>query len=400
MSTAIQEAPAAKRSVREMREVTNSELASFKDCPRKREFRYEVGWVPRIVGASTLVGSAIHRGKEMLYQGFTWDAIIEAVREIFNSYLDRHEEHLFDPQKYRDARDLSIEIMGNYLTHWWGQDNQTARHPVTGELLVEPEFKIPVYSEKGNPSSLYIFRGKVDRIITLDDEYWVEETKTRDQISDDTFESLVIDQQSRGYCWAVQVYLGIPIAGVCYDVVRRKSPGTPKVNKDGTVSSQKCDTHLSVLMDLLQKQDKYLKSLSEEERKAGKLAKCIDWAKYEAEIERLKGVRFFERRYQRYTGQDLMRIQREIHQVTLNMHNTTYAYMNDSACGHWGGCRYRPVCKGEDPGAIFTVARQKHSELGEDTEFHAPLGKAYSLKDDLLDETLGMDGLIDSVSNF
>ena len=377
--------------------ITNSEISCWKGCPQEHEYRYEIGWRPK--GADNLAalsGSGIHKGIEWLYLGETFESCVGAIRALFNGHVTPRMQEIDDPQKYWDARDQTVEIFKNYITHWWGQDSMTAVHPVTGKPLIEYEFEIPVYTPAGRASKLFSLRGKVDRVIFDDGEYWIQDHKSKADLSNkNMLDFLVYDQQMRMYCWATQIYLGIPIAGADYNLIRRKSHGKPSINKNGEVSVQSVDMPVDVYTQALVDQDWYLTSLSEEERKEKKLVSGLNWEKYDKEIERLKNVKWFDRVRQRYSSDDYRDIQLEIYHVTRQMHSCTFPHKAQSSCDHWSGCRFKPICQGLDPEGMFTRSSNRHPELDQN-DFHPPLGKPYKIEDK--PKRIGFENLLDAVN--
>jgi len=272
------------------------------------------------------------------------------------------------------------------------------------------EGEIPIYTPAGRASKIQAFRFKCDRIILVDGEYWIEETKTRDAIdatendaggpdvARSSFSRLLLDQQARRYSFAAQVYLGVPIAGVCYDLIRRKLPSRPSVNKDGTVSRQKCDTTTEIFSATLQDQDAFLKGLSDEARKAGKYAKGLDWESYQPELARLENVQWFARSFQRFTQDDYRAVQRELYQAAIDLHQCRFPIKNDRACDHWGGCRYKALCLTNAPDGLFRWTGKKHTEL-DMKPCHKPRGKPFlNERGALLDQPIGFDALLDIVN--
>lgn len=374
-----------KRANPAKRATTHSELAAFKRCPQEHEYRYRFGLRPKALASpSTLIGKAVHKGLEFLYLGEPFEHCVNAAQSIFDNYLvsQRVRELLDDDgrEKYRKARALTADILRGYVNHWWGQDHQTARHPITGAPLIEFEFRVPVISPSGKASRLFWLRGKVDRVIVDENgEWWIEDAKGRDDVADRSMqERLILDQQPRLYAWAAQFYLGHPIAGAAFNLFRRKAPGIPSINKNGTVSLQKCDTTVEILTETLLRQDDYLSSVSEAERKEKKLAKGIEFEKYDAEIERLRAMKWFDRVWQRYAEEDLQDVQEELYQASLLMHQCEFPYRNYSACDHWSGCRYKPICRGENWEEMFVQGSNFHPELeAAPDSFHLPLGRPY-----------------------
>jgi len=379
--------------------ITHSELQTIKDCPQKHEYRYKIGWIGKTVGISTLFGSAIHDALEQFYLKNGIDEALKAVGTVFSRFfITNHDLPEWKLNEYLEAETLAVQVIRNYAEHYRDNDFEIAFDPISHRPMVEIEGLVPVYTPNGRASKLFLFAFKLDLVVVINDELWIVDHKTRADINDSIAERLVIDQQMRAYAWAASVYFGIPIAGVIYNIIRKKTPGEVKINKNGTVSIQKCDMRQEDYIDALERQDEYLCGLTPEERKEKKLACGLDFDAYAPEIKRLKDVRFFDRFQQRYNLDDLKSAQQEIYQASLMLHHCHYPYKNDAACDHWGGCQYRSLCMGLNPQAQerFTLADRKHTEL--DMQFiHPPRGRGFVIEEEG-PEVMGMDGILDAVN--
>ena len=362
-------ASAWERDLQAKRLITHSELQTAKDCLQKWQWRYGFGYRRKLISPSTLFGVALHEGLEAYYKGRYWGQDYKSVKLnalsnanlVFNHYIKAHLGDIGEKEAdYVDQWGLCTSVMENYIEHYWDNDFTPMPDPLPldseGAIsehalpLVEAEFRVPVFTPKGIRSSKWIMGGKIDLIVMIDGEYWVVDHKTRATISDTAFDRLAMDQQMISYCHNAQLYWGVPIAGAIYNIVRRKTPGEVKINKDGTVSAQKCDTDLNIYIATLERQDEYLCSLTPEERKKNKQACGIDFDKYAPEISRLRGIKFFDRHYQRYSQEDYQEIQMEIYQVTKLLHEAVWFPKNDAACDRFSGCAYRGLCMKLDEG--------------------------------------------------
>lgn len=348
---------------------THSELATAKDCLQKWEYRYLIGWRSMFPSIPTIEGKAIHAALADYYAGSPLGECMNKIDRIFSAYITRVKIEQID--ELQESRELCLKVFMNYVEYWRDHgDFSPAKHPQTGAPLIEVNFRVPVVTPSGRVSRVHQLAGSID-LIVQDKEglFWVCDHKTKDFISDTMGERMVLDQQLRIYSWAAQLYLGIPIEGAIYNAIRKKTPSQVKINKDGTPSLAKSDTTVEALCAMLEKQDETLRGLSEDDWKkyskiAGrKLARCIDFDAYAPEVARLRGVRWFERFHQPYNEDDYRLIQAEVYQVCKSVHEAEFYPKNDSACDHWGGCPYRPICMGLNPEDYFELGSEKHAEL-------------------------------------
>ena len=312
-------AQAWERDLQTKRVITHSELQTAKDCLQKWQWRYGFGYRKHRIGPSTLFGSAIHRALEIYYVGrhekTSRREILKegklAIYAIFDKYIINHYADLENADAWNEQKALCEQVFQNYVDHYWDFDFFPAVEPVSGRPLVEMEFRVPVFTPAGRRSSRFVMGGKVDAIVMHEGEYWVLEHKTRDSISESSFDRLLLDQQTRSYCHNAQIYLGVPVAGVIYNIIRRRTPGEAKINQDGTVSSQRVDmdprkyrrvlweqaeflNHQKAFYDHSVKEIEELKAQNEELKpiiKDGKLARRqMDMKKYQDKLAELNPV--------------------------------------------------------------------------------------------------------------
>jgi hypothetical protein len=386
---------------------THSELQAGKDCLQKWLFAYQFGYTSRYLTPTILIGSGGHRGLEGIYRREPFGETVAGIKSIFSGYVEKNYSAIPEDllPKYSEAAQLTVDVVTNYRYHWRGRDFKVATHPESGRPLIEVEFKLPVYTPAGITSRLFDVGGKIDLVVEEERELWIADHKFRLNIDADIEERMIIDQQLRLYAWAMTMCLGRPIAGAILNVVRRKVPGKPKINKDGTVSTAKMDTDVDTYIKAIEAQERILCEqapamvAANEGKKRPKKIPMIDWDKYAPEIRRLNGVKFFGRYKQRYTENDLMRAQFELYQNSLMIHQAKFYPQNDAACEHWGGCRFKPLCTGrcQDPMADYAVKKNTHAELDGDFVLK-PVRKPYLLKDWDDSQTLGFKGTLERVN--
>ena len=375
--------PKLEKLIKKKKIVTHSELQTFKSCPQKHAYAYEIGWKSRTVGVATLEGLAGHRALEEHYLGHGQEKAEAAIKGVFHSYLERNP--FLKPEqteKVVEAETRSIAVFRHYLRYYYRNNDFTPRHDfVSNSPMVEREFLIPIYTPSGRRSSLFMLAGKRDLIIKHKGKNWIVDHKFYAGISGTEGDRLSMDQQMRTYAYATQVYDGIPIAGACYNIIKRKAPRQPKINKNGTVSKAACDTTKQIFLQALHNQNQTTEG-------------------YEDILDRLENNLFFARYFHEYAEdeQDYKAVQMELYQTTLLLHQCTFRYRNDAACDHWGGCKFRPLCMGLPGDELFDLKNTKHSELDFDN-LHLPRGKGYTVRqEDLPAESLTVEGMLDAVN--
>ena len=385
-----------KRPIKK-RVVTSSELNTFKACRQKHELSYILGYKPRLVGPATIFGQAAHNAKEVRYLGGTLDACNRAIDATFERFLVKNKKLIpkWKKPKYEDAQVRCVKVNEAYWQEYAIDDWTPAI--LDGKPAVEVEFLVPIYTPFGRASRFFLFSGKIDLIIRdADKRYWIVDHKTRADIGKSAYQKLIIDQQMRAYCWAARIYWGIDIAGVIYNLIRTKPESQVKVNKDGRISKSAVDASFDTIATFIRDHDEHLGNLSEEYRKENKIKfDCASVYDHEDLLAAAIDNVYFRRHSQTYTEDDLMQVQGELYQVCMWMHRCQFIDRVDSACDHFGGCQYKPICLGLETEGLFKTG-STHTELSE-TNFHPPVGRGYNIGHQE-PTVLGMDGMLDSIN--
>lgn len=383
---------------------THSELATFRDCQQAWKYKYDLGLRPRITQARINDGKVLHAGLEAHYKGHSFLYCCGVMSEELRKATPEED------WPYHNEKTLPhlVKVFKRYLAHWQDREFIPAIHRLSGREMVEFEFIIPVYTPAGRASTRYAFAGKIDLVTRIfpgdiiPPGLWIVDHKTtRMLIGEDDFDRLIIDQQMRSYAYALSIYLGEPIAGVIHNKISTKELGSPKINKDGTVSAAKCTCDVEDFTALLERQDEYLCSIPPQEKKALKLAPGIDFDRYSEEVRRLSRLRFFDRGYHSYTEDDMREAQMEIYTSVLAMSRATWFSRNTHACDHWSGCSYKPLCMGEAPDGLYTQVEQQHMELTLNPEtFRKPAGRPFIIDgQELMEQRIvSLDDVFDAVN--
>jgi len=203
-----------------MQLLTDSACKSFRTCPRKYLYAYELGRRARRGAGPLGFGHAVHEGLEALWLGHDWSAALA--------------ESGLDPFGLTAA----TAMLEGYVARWGDPREQF-------EVLgVELQFDIPMVNPStGAPSKTWRHGGTLDALVRRDGEVWVVEHKTssEDITPGSTYwQRLRLDSQVSGYLRAARS-LGHEPAGVLYDVLGkpglRPHRATPvesrKFTKDG-----------------------------------------------------------------------------------------------------------------------------------------------------------------------
>lgn len=343
---------------------TQSEFSTFKSCRFKHFLKYEKCLRKPGQSIPALLGQGGHAGLESLYLKGDRDRALRATELFFNrfrdDYLDQVNSRSFMYDKWRDTRDLTLAILTHYCNFYGfnhGEDEDPDFHVIPG--MVELPFRVPIPMPNGEPSPSFELAGKIDLAVEHAGRYWVGDHKFKVDVSDTLQGTLQINFQMKCYVLAFRIFTGLPVAGGFWNVLRRKVPSAPSINKNGTVSLSKVDTTPEIYIETLARQDAILRE---------KDGKGLDYTKYENEIERLKNIRWFGRFYCEYSDEELMEIQREIYETARSIqkcseNNGMTSFRNDISCLTFGACQYGNLCRGIASGNEFIYDPDPHSEL-------------------------------------
>ncbi len=316
--------------------ISISEINSRLSCQVKHDFRYNRRLVPAEEREVLTLGKAVHIGLEGWYLTRDIEHALRAMRE----YLEG--------SAYRDDLiPLASGMLRGYVEHWRGQDDFEVMH-------VELPFRVPLITPSGMASRIFDLVGRVDMVVRKPDgSVWVVEHKTLGAKDSQYFRRLETDFQIRAYVWAVSRFLGVPIKGVSYNVLRTKLPVEPEILKNGSISKRaNIDTTLEVFMAAL-------------------IRTNSNPADYADVLDRLRseGNTFFMRREMEIPPEDLRRWLLEMYHVTRDLRRSRFIYRNPTACSLHGGCEYRDLCSGllpaDEVSTRYRALVTKHPELSD-----------------------------------
>ncbi len=192
--------------------LTQSRLATLRQCPRKHWYRYEVGLARATTANYLRIGKAFHRGLELRGLGATQEAAIADALLPYSAPPPGVDEH-----EYAVERETVAHLLAGY---YWRYEND--------ELAVqqtELQFHIPLVNpDSARASAAHELAGKIDAIVRLPDgRLALLEYKTAGEDigpESDYWLRLRGDAQISTYMIAARA-LGYDIATVMYDVTRK-----------------------------------------------------------------------------------------------------------------------------------------------------------------------------------
>lgn len=223
--------------------VSQSSIKAWRRCRKAYDYKYVQMLRPRSIQRPLKFGSAVHKAIEFVANGKTVAAAIAEMNreraQVFASEVDLWDEIM------RDATWVSTAYAKFYK-----KDRVKPVKLGKGKAAKLAEHKFEVEIARG-----ILLTGLIDMIgETADERLWVVEHKTRGgRIENDGVRTR--DLQTMLYTSPVILEtLGVKrVSGVLWDYVRSKSPPTPELLKDGTMSKRKIDTLPNVYEETLTK---------------------------------------------------------------------------------------------------------------------------------------------------
>ncbi len=293
---------------------THSMMSAHMNCPRKGHYRYDLQLAPRVEHKARPIGSAFHRGIET---GRVEDALA-----LFDRLMPTPNDQTETDRLLNDRAVVEGLVRGglaNWRRHQGGQR--------------EVQFRVPIVNpDTGRPSRTFQLAGKIDAIVDVGGEWFLEEYKSAGAIDRMYIDRLELDTQITLYKYAAQRMWDIQIAGVIYRVGRK--PSIKQTQKETAAQYRE-----RLLRDYLEERPDFYFFQWDLRRTDEQLAE-------------------FER--------DLwVQTQRHLADRRLGFHPK-----NTSRCSEYGGCAYMPLCLARPDAETLYTIRPPHSELLEEDEPH------------------------------
>lgn len=398
--------------------LTNSELNTWRSCPHRWGLEYEEGLRPKVEAQPLRWGNMFHEGaaagwscastgeiirdtsNRVVASEVAVGTVIDMARYELENYVRQYLEALPDSDNVDELRketQADAECVSWALGHYF----ESVKHDLQKIVLaVEQPFELKLPNSKGTARGSWItYSGKIDLVL------W-DPVMQRIEVQDhkgtgasiDTFErKLELDTQMTGYLVAVRHLLktgqlthpDLPKDAwkrtglIQNNVIRRKIPGTPKLNKltkkqctrevhaaamayqessgepQGLVSVAQCDTTAVIYEDAL--------ALQVDDR-------CLDVTQAQADVfQRLqsRGDTFFGQYSFMRDDDEVERWRREVwvhgRHIRAAKKEPLERTRNPGACSLATSprCPYAAVCQSNDSATRmdFRQAKQRHEEL-------------------------------------
>lgn len=253
------------------RVVTYSELRERRRCPYKAHLNYDRRITPIIKSPGLREGTIFDAGMNALYDyvaltgSYSTDPMREAMVQQWAEERDRIEARIpmmaEEWEPLQDRVDLLYEVADAYVAY-------AAQNDCFERIIcTQHEGRVPVINEYGRASTKYDLRFKLDGLVVIDGKLWVLENKAWKTIAQDAIRMLPLDEQCGMYLWALRQQVkrhevlediadavkryGMPV-GVYYNIIRKATPRTPALLKDGKTSKDaRCDTTADIYLSTL-----------------------------------------------------------------------------------------------------------------------------------------------------
>lgn len=255
--------------------IRTSDRKDFKKCRQMWDFgsKMRQDWEPNTTAQPLRFGTAFHAAMEIWYKPETWEWTTDersnvlaamAVAEFHKSYpkpLGPDGNPITDAEMVAEweAESLLGEAMlRNYFAQIAGKETLTPK-------LVEIEFEVPIvvprdmwrvvltdtnfslHSVRDGDKLIHhvlhykglpvYYQGRLDMLAEENGHYYIVDWKTAAKF--DPLNWLELEEQITSYAWALQLLLGIRIAGFIYAEFFKGAPSQPKINKNGSLSKDK-----------------------------------------------------------------------------------------------------------------------------------------------------------------
>jgi hypothetical protein len=238
--------------------ITYSELRARRRCPYSAHLEYDLRLAPRILKAGLREGTIADKGMDALYLHvrdageYSYTVMAEAMDRTWRAEQTRIMAAEIQPtdvewEEMEDRQTLLLAVAAEYVAYAKQHD------PFERIVTMQLSGRVPVVSPSGRASTRYDYIFKADGLVVIDGKLWLLENKWWKSIEQNVVRMLVQDEQCGMYLWglsqaiargtahpdvlAAVAQYGPPV-GVYYNVIRKKLPVVPALNKDGTTAKR------------------------------------------------------------------------------------------------------------------------------------------------------------------
>lgn len=328
--------------------LTYSALSKFLSCRLSYKRRYIDKLVPKEKAEALMFGSVIHKCLEIWHNLANGVLAGVKVKEVLKaSYPEFNVIGSSDSKNYARAFSMMWGYSGKYPL----EDFEV--------IALEKQFQVPIINpDTGRCSKSFEIAGKIDGLIKLDGEYFILENKTASILNDTYKDRLWSDFQITLYAHYISEAMGIPIAGVIYNVLVKAK----LKQKEGETEEE----YLARYEEACFKNKTGDSNVQKKEPESNEayLARLV--AKYTEDSDKM-----FYREKIYFTDRRIEYIQRQVWQLTQALlearKNGTY-YCNTANCFKYNrACQYYPLCSSDDHPAVLNNYEvvEPHEELND-----------------------------------
>jgi hypothetical protein len=265
----------------------STSLGLLKTCPRKYQYEIIQGWSSRDESIHLRFGIEYHTALQdyavSMATGIRHeDAIHDTVRALHGRVFDWTPDRNTRAGRYKN-RETLVGLVIDYLDHFVDDPAETFVLD-NGKPAVELSFRFELDWEPSTGDQPYLLSGHLDRVVNFNDSLYVMDRKTSmSTLSGYYFDQWTPSNQMTLYSLAGKVVLNSPVKGVIIDAAQV----------------------------LLEKPNAFARGFAYRTED-----QLLEWQ------EDLQGWLALAEHYAR----------------------TNYWPMNDTACGMYGGCKFRDVC--------------------------------------------------------
>ena len=203
-----------------------SQLQAFKNCRMLEHLRYDEEIVPAFEDPVLFRGALTHRGLSTYREtGDRSEAIIRITKPEPGDPTFQNQDEKWE--RDHESRLRARAILEGYMEfNPWGGDGDQYEPLVDadGKKAIEYQFCVDIINpETDAKSRSFVLGGKCDSIERKksDGTIWIREYKTTSSINVGYLERLWTDFQIKIYKRAVETILGVPVAGILYDIMEK-----------------------------------------------------------------------------------------------------------------------------------------------------------------------------------
>lgn len=199
--------------------LSNSKANTYRRCPKKFFYKYELGLRPKKKKEELEKGSWLHEMLQAYYEGENWKKVW---KELCKGYYKLFEE---EREELGDLPGETLRIMRSYIRRWKREDEQyTVIDAELDEILTLPNglefnFIIDLIVED-DLGGIWLWDHKTTKGNFMDQDY------------------MLLDAQLARYFWAAEAMGYTPLRGVMFNEIRTKAPAIPGELKSGGLSQR------------------------------------------------------------------------------------------------------------------------------------------------------------------